>query len=87
MKRAACQPSPFVAALVSRGVWRRAAPIGFAVGCCQAALNQGDHWFHGHITTGVIVKTIISPLIGLGVSIFSAAAAHSRQTAQHEPLP
>jgi hypothetical protein len=80
MTSGARQPSPFFAALCSRDVWLRAAPIGLAVGLCQAALHQGAHWFHGQLTAEVIVKTILSPLISLGVSIFSAAAVHARHT-------
>jgi hypothetical protein len=80
MTRDARQTPSLFAALGSREVWRRAAPIGFAVGCCQAALHQGHYWLQGTITAGVIIKTILSPLISLGVSLFSAAAMRSRHT-------
>lgn len=80
MTNGARQPSPFFVALWSRDVWLRATPIGLVVGLCQAALHQGSHWVHGHITGEVIAKTILSPLISLGVSIFSAAAVQARHT-------
>ena len=80
MTNGARRSSPFLAALGSRDVWLRAAPIGLVVGLSQAALHQGTHWVHGQITSEVVVKTVLSPLISLGVSIFSAAAVHARHT-------
>jgi hypothetical protein len=65
-------------ALACGEVWRRAAPIGLSVGLFQAALNQGDHWLHNEVTTGVVIKTILSPLITLSVALLSAAITHIR---------
>ena len=65
-------------ALACGEVWRRAAPIGLSVGLFQAALNQGDHWLHDEVTAGVVIKTILSPLITLSVALLSAAFTHIR---------
>lgn len=65
-------------ALACGEVWRRAAPIGLSVGLFQAVLNQGDHWINHHVTTGVVIKTILSPLITLSVALLSAAITHIR---------
>jgi hypothetical protein len=75
--RPASAPS-FFSALACGEVWRRAAPIGLSVGLFQAVLNQGDHWLHHHVTAGVIVKTVLSPLITLSVALLSAASTHIR---------
>jgi hypothetical protein len=71
------QRSPFLRALTSAVVWRRAAPIGLGAGFIQAIANQGDHWLHHEFTTTVIIKTILSPLISLTVALLSAASAQS----------
>lgn len=65
-------------ALACGEVWRRAAPIGLSVGLFQAALNQGDHWLNHQVTTAVVIKTLLSPLITLSVALLSAAATHTR---------
>lgn len=65
--------------LLLPAVWRRAAPIGLAVGLVQICVNQGDHWLHQQVTAAVVVKTILCPLISLGVAVASAAAAHGSE--------
>ncbi len=62
-------------ALSHWGVWKRSLVIGLTVGCIQLIVNQGDHWLHGRIDVGVVVKTIITPIIGVAVALFSAAGA------------
>jgi hypothetical protein len=47
---------------------------------CQAALHQGQHWIHAQLTSGVVIKIILSPFISLAVSIFCAAAIRPRHT-------
>jgi len=47
-----------------RSVWLRAVKLGLTVGLLQATINQGDHWLRGEITRAVIIKSIVSPLIG-----------------------
>ena len=61
-------------ALRQRSVWARAFKFGFSVGLLQAAVNQGDHWLLHAVTTGVIVKTIVSPLIGFTLVLFTSAS-------------
>lgn len=81
------QSSSFFSALRGREIWRRAAPIGFSVGLLQAAVNQGDHWFRNEVTSAVILKTILSPLIGLSLAVVSAAAAQAKtQKPRHDLL-
>jgi hypothetical protein len=57
-------------------VWSRAAKLGLVVGLIQVSLNQGDHWLQGHITTGVVIKSVLSPLLSFGIAFASAAATH-----------
>ncbi len=66
----------FLRALLLPAVWRKAAPIGLAVGLLQMAVNQGDHWLHHEVNSTILIKSIISPLIGLGLAVVSAAASH-----------
>lgn len=76
----------WISALRQRSVWKRAATLGLSVGALQAAINQGDHWITGAISPGVIAKTIISPLVGLGLALASAAGTWvDRQTTPIEP--
>jgi len=56
-----------------RSVWRRAATLGLSVGFLQAAINQGDHWLRGAVDGPVLVKSIVSPLVGFALVLFSAA--------------
>lgn len=58
-------------------VWARALRIGLVVGVIQVSLNQGDHWITGHVTTGVVIKTILSPLLSFAVAFASAVATHA----------
>lgn len=63
-------------ALVSPAVWRRSLALGLTAGVLQVVVNQGDAWV-GHRVDGIVViKTIVSPLIGFGVALFSAAATY-----------
>ena len=61
-------------ALRQRSVWNRAFKFGFTVGLLQAAVNQGDHWWRHEVGAVVVVKTIVSPLIGLTLVLFTSAA-------------
>ena len=62
-------------ALTHWGVWKRSLVIGLTVGGIQVIVNQGDHWLHWQVDGVVVVKTLITPLIGLSVALFSAAGA------------
>jgi len=61
-------------ALRDRSVWIRSLRIGLPVGALQIAVNQGDHWLTGHVTPGVVIKTIASPAISIGIALVAAAA-------------
>jgi hypothetical protein len=76
MTAAPTAPTTFLRALLLPVVWRKAAPIGLAVGLLQAAVNQGDHWLRHEIDSTIIIKTILSPLIALCLAVVSAAASH-----------
>lgn len=57
-------------------VWRRTLALGLPVGCLQAGLNQGDHWWHHAVDGTVVLKTILSPLLSCAIAFLSAAATH-----------
>jgi hypothetical protein len=53
-------------------VWRRAARLGLIIGFLQTSLNQGDHWLRGEITAGLVLKTILSPLLSFAVAFLAS---------------
>ena len=61
-------------ALSQRSVLWRAVKLGFTTGLLQAAVNQGDHWLTNNVDSTVVLKTVISPLIGFTLVLISAAA-------------
>jgi hypothetical protein len=61
-------------ALRQRSVWRRTLKVGLSVGVLQAMVNQGDHWMRHAVTTTVVIKTILSPLICITLVLFTSAA-------------
>lgn len=61
-------------ALRQRNVWLRAVKFGFTAGLLQAAVNQGDFWLRHEAGLAVVVKTIVSPLIGFTLVLFTSAA-------------
>lgn len=79
------RPDAYWQACRHPAVWQRAARLGLVVGLIQVSLNQGDHWLHGHITTGVIVKSILSPLLSFGIAFASAAATHAENLPRSAP--
>ncbi len=80
---AAIYPSMWRAALRDRSVWTRSLRIGLPVGVLQIAVNQGDHWLTGHVTPDVVIKTIASPAISIGIALV-AAAATARNKHKHD---
>ena len=68
-------------ALRQRSVWLRAVRLGLSVGFLQAVVNQGDHWFSGSVDRAVLVKSIVSPLIGFTLVLVSAAETWVQRTA------
>lgn len=67
-------------ALRQRSVWARAVRLGLSVGFLQAVVNQGDHWFSGSVDRTVLLKSIISPLIGFTLVLVSAAETWVHRT-------
>jgi hypothetical protein len=64
----------WVWALRQGSVWKRALKMGLTVGLLQAAINQGDFWLRGDVRASVVIKTIVSPLVGFTLVLLSAAA-------------
>lgn len=73
---------PYWQACRNPAVWTRAAKLGLVVGVIQVSLNQGDHWLRGEVTTAVIIKSILSPLLSFGIAFASAAATHAENAAR-----
>ena len=69
-----------------RSVWLRALKLGFTTGLLQAAVNQGDRWLGHTVDHVVVVKTIVSPLIGFTLVLFSAAATWVERTLEQSKL-
>lgn len=67
-----------------RSVWLRAVRLGLSVGFLQAVVNQGDHWMSGSVDGTVLLKSIVSPLIGFALVLVSAAETWVQRSA--EPL-
>jgi hypothetical protein len=59
----------------ARSIWRRAAWVGLPVGVVQVLINQGDRWWAHSIDAGVVLKSVLTPLVSLGVALAAAAAA------------
>ena len=69
-------------ALLQRSVLLRAVKLGFTTGLLQAAVNQGDRWLAQTVDGPVVIKTIVSPLIGFTLVLVSAAATWVEKQAQ-----
>ncbi len=63
-----------------RSVWLRALRLGLSVGFLQAVVNQGDHWMSGTVDGTVLLKSIVSPLIGFTLVLVSAAETWVQRT-------
>ena len=59
--------------------WRRTLLLGLPVGLLQAALNQGDHWWHGQVDAVVVAKSILSPLLSCSIAFVSTIAAQTNR--------
>lgn len=68
-------------AIRQRSVWLRAVRLGLSVGFLQAVVNQGDHWVSGAVDGTVLLKSIVSPLIGFALVLVSAAETWVHRTA------
>ena len=71
-------------AFCQRSVWWRAAKLGLSVGFLQATINQGDHWLRGEFSQPVIIKSIVSPLIGFTLVLFSAVETWVQRTLEQQ---
>lgn len=65
-------------ALTDKDVWHRAGRLGLTVGLIQVAINQGDAWLGQRVSTLVLIKTILTPLVTFSVALFSAASVHMK---------
>jgi hypothetical protein len=63
-------------ALLAGSVWSRALRIGLPVGLMQAVINQGDHWLAHEFTSGVIVKSFLSPALSMSIALTAAASTY-----------
>ena len=71
-------------ALQQPSVWLRAMKLGLTAGLLQVAINQGDRWL-GHTVDGkVLLKSVVSPLIGFTLVLLSAAATWVQKTLEQE---
>jgi hypothetical protein len=59
---------------MARSVWR-AAWVGLPVGLVQVMINQGDRWWAHSVDAGVVLKSVLTPLVSMGVAIAAVAAA------------
>jgi len=73
MNPAASRRALWAQAFRQRSVWMRALRLGLSVGFLQAVVNQGDHWMSGSVDGTVLLKSIVSPLIGFSLVLVSAA--------------
>ncbi len=70
-------------------VWMRAVRLGLTVGFLQATINQGDRWFSHTVHTVdcvVLLKSIVSPLIGFTLVLSSAAETWVQRTREQSQL-
>ena len=57
-------------------MWQRSAKLGLVVGVIQVALNQGDHWLAHEFTSGVLVKSFLSPALSMSIALTAAASTY-----------
>jgi len=74
-------------ALRQRSVWLRACKLGLSAGLLQAAVNQGDRWLNHTVDSTVVIKSIVSPLIGFALVLFSAAQTWVQRTLETTNSP
>ena len=79
-----CNRQLWCQAFRQRSVWLRAVRLGLSVGFLQALVNQGDHWLSGAVDRAVLVKSIVSPLIGFTLVLVSAAETWVHRTASFD---
>lgn len=62
-------------ALGDAATWGRALRVGAPVGLLQAAIHQGDAWLRWAVDGKVLLKTLVSPLLGFALVWAGAAGA------------
>ena len=67
-------------------MWLRAVKLGLTVGLLQATINQGDHWLRGELNRAVIIKSVVSPLIGFTLVLVSAAETWVQRTIEQNKI-
>ncbi|HEX7898104.1 MAG TPA: hypothetical protein VF950_10115 [Planctomycetota bacterium] len=65
----------WVRALGDPATWGRALRVGAPVGLLQAAIHQGDAWLRLAVDAKVVLKTVVSPLVGFALVWAGAAGA------------
>ena len=65
----------WVRALMDPATWGRALRVGAPVGLLQAAIHQGDAWLRLAIDAKVVIKTVVSPMVGFALVWAGAAGA------------
>jgi len=48
--------------------------MGLTAGLLQAAINQGEFWLRGELSSRVVLKSLVSPIVGFTLVLLSAAA-------------
>lgn len=76
-----------LAPVFSRQVVRKAIIAAILVGSVLILLNQGDLLFSGHITRGVIIKCLITPLIPFCVTMLGAVLNSGSATRPEDLRP
>jgi hypothetical protein len=65
----------WIRALNDPATWGRALRVGAPVGLLQAAIHQGDAWMRLAVDARVVLKTVVSPLVGFALVWAGAAGA------------
>ena len=65
----------WVRALKDPATWARALRVGAPVGLLQAAIHQGDAWLRLAVDAKVVLKTVVSPMVGFALVWAGAAGA------------
>lgn len=49
-------------------MWLGAVKVAVPVAILQVAINQGDAWLSGHVTSAVLAKSLLTPLVTISVA-------------------
>ena len=72
----------WVRALRDPSAWVRALRVGAPVGLLQAAIHQGDAWLRLAVDATVLLKTLVSPVLGFALVWAGAAGALVSRTGE-----